>query len=254
MSSSSSEFVNFSYERAVGAQQVKCFSNRGGKLVEHVRDAEGDFVRRIYAPDGIGDVVSAGLSFSDAWSEFNTMFETAGINVVPSTLVEETADDLPIIVTKYLGNLDKTTGFNALPIDSKVEIAGNIGKLLTASKDFLPRAKGFMPDTFAIDRDTGELVMVDVDPYLRPREYGFSARIDKIKKEDVQGAFMVRFGWNLAEWAINDEERQAMATAFVRTAGQVLADDSGMELINRFGYVHFMANGMTPEQLKGLGY
>ncbi len=251
MTVNSGEFADFTLDRAMDAEVVDTFSTRNGKLVELVRDEHGEFVRRKYLPEAVREVEQVGVPFGDAWSAFGQMFEGAGLEIVDCALIEDTLDDDPIIVAKFLGDLGREAGPKALPSDAKVQLAGNIGRLLTSHPDFMPDSQGFLPDAFAIDPASSRAVLVDVDPYLKRRETDrFGAR----RTEASQGAFMRRGGWNIAEWAANDDERTAMATAFCRTAGDALKDDSSMELVNQFSYVHFMSNGMSPDQLKQMGY
>lgn len=254
MTGSVNEFEGFSLERAVAAETLAVLSSRSGKLVEHVEDQEGSFVRRTYLPEGVTEVTSGDIDFADAWDVFGEMFASAGIEVVPCTLIDESLDTNPIIVTKYLGKLRGAEATKAVPKETKVELVGKLGSLLTVHDDFLPDPQAFMTDGFAVDQDNGRLVLVDVDPYVKVRGRSRISRLDAIKDGAVQGAFMRRSGWNIAEWAVDEDERSAMATAFCRTAGEAITDDSSMELINHFSYVHFMANGMSPDQLASMGY
>ena len=236
--------------RVLGGEVVEVFSTRNGKDVELIQDGTGQFVRRTYHREAVREIEQADVSFAEAWQGFNAMFEGAGLNLVPSVLVDADADE-PVIVTEYLGDLSGNT-VSALPKEAKVTLASNLGKLLTSSPDFLPSAQGFSPhDAFSIHPQTGELCLVDVDPYMHPRRFPImGTRYEKSRAEGVIGAFMKKIGFNIREWAQTDDERTAMARAFVRTSGEALEDDSSMELIDNFSYVHFMSQGLDPEILK----
>ena len=251
MSVNSGEFANFSLERAMDAEFVDTFSTRNGKVVELVRDKQGEFVRRKYLPESVREVEQVGVPFCQAWSAFGQMFDGAGLKIVDSALIEETLDDDPIIVVKYLGHLGSEASPKALSTEAKVELVGSIGRLLTSHPSFMPDSQGFLPNAFAIDPESSRAVLVDVDPYLKQRNM---ERLGLRRTEASQGLFMLRSGWNIAEWATDDTERTNMASAFCRSAGEVLDDNSTAELIFRFSYVHFMSNGMNPEQLEQMGY
>lgn len=251
MAVNSGEFADFTLERAMDAEMVDVLSTRNGKLVELVRDENGEFVRRKYLPEAVGEVEQVGIAFGEAWNIFGQMFDNAGLEIVDSALIEETLDKDPIIVAKFLGRIGSDASPKALETAEKVKLVGNIGRLLTSHPSFLPDSQGFLPDAFAVDPDTQKAVLIDIDPYLKQRDTG---RFGTRRTEAIQGAFMRRSGWNIAEWAMDDDERTAMASAFCRTAGDVLRDDTSMDLVNQFSYVHFMANGMSPKQLEQMGY
>lgn len=251
MAVNSGEFIDFTHERAMDAEVIETFSTRNGKRVELVRDESGEFVRRTYLPESVKEVERVGVPFGQAWKAFGQMVSGAGLEIVNSALIKETLDDDPIIVAKYLGDLGQDASPNSLSYEAKIELAGNIGKLLISHIDFIPDSQGFLPDAFAIDPASAAPVLVDVDPYLKRRE---TDRFGVRRTEASQGAFMRRSGWNIVAWASDDVERTAMATAFCRTAGGALKDESSMELVNQFSYVHSMSNGMSPEQLKQMGY
>jgi hypothetical protein len=247
----SGEFADFTLERAMDAEVLDVFSARNGKLVELVRDENSEFVRRKYLPEAVHEVEQVGLPFGEAWNVYVQMFDNAGLEIVDCALMEETLDDNPIIVAKFLGGLGREASPKSLPSEAKIELAGNIGRLLTSHPDFMPASQGLLPDAFAIDPMTSKAVLVDVDPYLVLFE---TSRFGAMRTEAAQGAFMRRSGLNIAAWAVDDDERTAMASAFCRTAGVVLRDDASLGLFNQFGYVHFMANGMSPKQLEQMGY
>jgi hypothetical protein len=251
MAVNSGEFADFTLERAMDAEIVDTFSTSNGKTVDLVRDEQGEFVRRTYLPESVREVEQVGVPFGVAWNAFGEMFENAGLEIVDSKLIEETLDNDPIVVAKFLGNLDREAGPKALASEAKVELAGNIGRLLTSHPDFMPDSQGFLSDAFAIDPATSKAVLVDIDPYLKRRGMD---NLAAGQTEARQGLFMLRSGWNIAEWATDDDERTAMAAAFCGTAAEVLGDDSTMVLVNHFGYVQLMSNGMSPEQLQQMGY
>lgn len=254
MPETNGEIAGLDYQRVVDAQVVKEFSDTNGRLVELVRNEGDEFVRRTYLPDSVSEIEqSSGVGFSETWQVYTEMFGSVGLSLVESRLFEESLDGNPVIVTRFLGYLGSEADIEKLPIERKVDVVGRLGKLLTAHKDFLPNAQGFMADGLVIDLTTEdqEVVVVDVDPYVNFRGTG---RFGGAHTASVQSAFMMRSGWNIDRWASDDEERSAMATAFCRTAGEVLDDHTREAVLKSFTYVHFMSNGFGPEELRALGY
>ncbi|MCA9348678.1 hypothetical protein KC878_00860 [Candidatus Saccharibacteria bacterium] len=247
------EFADFTLERAMDAETVEVFSNRGGKLVELVRDEGVEFVRRIYMPDAVKEIEQVGVKFEEAFEAFAYMFEAAGLEIVDCALIESTlrSGKQRVIVAKYLGSLGIDTDIMTLPFAAKVELAGSMGRLLTSHPDYMPASQVFLTDAFAVDPTTSKAVLVDIDPYLKRR---YTDRLGILDTEGSQGAILRICGRIITKWAVDDGERTAMASAYCRSAGHVITDDSSLELLGHFGYVHFMANGMSPEQLEGMGY
>jgi len=234
----------FDYARAISGNPIDVLSSRGGKLLELVSDNDGIFVRRKYLPKGVAAIESCNRSFSDAWTAYNEMLQGSGLSIVPSALFVNEEGTEPIIVSEYIEDVDAKP-VSSLPVEKKVLVAGNLGKLLTAHKWFLPSAQGFQKDAFVAVY--GEAQLIDVDPYIKQRYRGLDPRAERTVLEDVQGAFMISGARLLEEWSLSEGERTNMASAFVRTVGEVLNDDSSFTLLERFTTPHMMANGTSYE-------
>lgn len=235
---------NCTFERAMEAELVEQLSDRNGKVVEHVRDDEGDFVRRTYLPEFVNAIDGP---FSNTWNNFVSMNQRAGIALVESRLVTEVSHDNPIVVTEYLGRVSAGSIKLDANKDRKVELAHNLGVLCVPYAGYLPQAQGYLPDGFVVHPQTGDIVMLDVDPYIT---HALSPR----QTETLQGAFMRRVAMNIERWASNEDERIAMAVAFCGTSCEVLTDDSDMQLLMDFSHAHFMSNGLSSTALANMGY
>ncbi len=237
----------FSYERVASASVVEQLSNRGGKVLEVVEDNDGRFVRRSYGYTGKWDIESCNRSFRDAWTAYNEMLSNAGIAIIDSELFIGGEYKLPVIASAYVENVGVKL-VRDVPLIKKVQAATSLGSLLSSHEWFLPSAQGFQNDGFVAEN--GEVVLIDVDPYIKQRHRGLDTQSEQATLRDVQGAFMLRGASIIDSWSVEEQELRALGSAFVTAIGDVVTDSPELALSDKFGIPHLISNGFTYEEAR----
>ena len=239
----------FTYVRAQSARVIDRFSIRGHKTVELAEDNDGVFVRRVYEPRGVRYVERCNRSFSEAWGAYNEMLQSAGVTIVPSTLLEDEGNRKPIIVAEYIENAE-IKQVSELPLPVRRDAATSLGKLLSSHRWFLPSAEAFHQDAFVAHN--GDAVLIDVDPYLVPRNRSLSPDMEAAALRGAQGAFMLSGAKIIDTWCKSEDDLRSIASAYTREIGHVVADSPSLALSNEFSIPYFMSNGMTYEEASTL--
>ena len=223
------------------------FSTRNGKRVELVNLDGRKFVRRVYESEGSNDIeMAADTRFDLAYDAYIGMFNDASIDVVPNLLANTADSEDPAIIVEYV---DDYVDVREIDIDAKVELLKGLGRLPTVSDRYLPDPQGFSVDAFVQDKNSGKTILLDIDPYLKYRGNGSRSRMDEIKADAVIGVYILRIIENIKYWARDDQERTAMAKAFVSTIQTVIDGNEGQTTFDSFGKLHLMGAGLDPDLL-----
>lgn len=238
------ETDSFDYARVMGGEIVELFSARGGKRVEHVIDGGGDFVRRVYEPSGINTIEQCNRPFVEAWDVYTQMIGDAGIAMVDSCVVTDPSGHNPVIVCEFID----AEPVDALPTSQKVELVGNLARSLASHTWFLPAPEGLAADGFvAVGQQP---VLLDVDPYIKPRHTGLGPSFDRDASNAITIAMINRIAENIQVWAGDTSERTAMAAGATHALSPIMPDTPPLDLIQHFSYLVNMANGYSLEETR----
>lgn len=231
------------HARILDATPIELLSDLDNKLVQVVQEPDGQtFVRRSYTQGSIANIKKLGLRFGDAWEAMHDVFADIGVDVVHSTLIETGQEGMPfVIASEYLADarplIDAST-------ESKVELAGNIGKLLTAGGFVTPHLQIFHEGTFmALEDETGKdnVVLVDVDPHLDS--------LTRLQGDDPNSAFFIRQVAELLWKECAEDQRTAVLNAFKGAVAGFAIDRGLDDTYMAFNQLQAMSNGVSPKDI-----
>lgn len=228
----------------LAAEPVRLLSTSDDKRLEVVADVRGShFVRRSYGPALIGRVQRSGIGFDQAWTEMHQIFETAGINVVPSVVVHQSPDNkFPIfIASKLVEGVDMRNA----SVSAKSDAARGLGNVLNGSGKYLLSLEAVMPDMFKAEKDstgTEKPVLIDVDPYLLSKDLAF---IGRGGKDAWYAAYIKRVSQLMWDSWCKPNEREEVISAFLRAITPAVKDMGGeLQTLDALMVTHAMSQGM----------
>lgn len=233
------------HSRIANAIPVETLSQRGGKLLQVVQEQNGQrFVTRSFTPDAVNYVERGDMTFTGAWRAMHDVFNQAGIEILPSHLLEAQGEFPFIAVSEYI---DTNESLKDMPTELKVKLAQGFGQLVNPSNEIFPSLEMinrnmFMPTT----RQDGTqcVYLVDLDPLLTDPRLGRSDPWQSMYLEKLGDLF-----WD--DWC-NDDERSEVLGALVVSVSKALSED--MDMTGRTGGafmdLHLMSNGVDNRMLR----
>jgi hypothetical protein len=211
------------YSRVAAAKPKEVLSTKHGKLLRVVEAADGElFITRSFAPEAIHEIESHyGLDFMQAWEEMHGAFAEAGIEVVPSTLIEIDGGEYPFIaISEYMKNA-KPLSMGTL--EAKKKAAAGLAGLLVSDRDYIPSPEMVREDMFVVVEHEGQTkpMLLDVDPLM--------VQASRIRTNDRDMAFYIReLSEKIWDYWCTEEDRVSVATATIQALGSVVLDDFDM--------------------------
>lgn len=206
-------------QRVLNARPFRLLSESDGKSVVVARDINGsNFVRRSYTQAAVTRIEQiAGIPYDEAWAAFHLIFDTIGIDIVPSIVLHPDAKEStsPIVVaSEYVEGTDLISAATEV----KISLAASMGAILRGSRNF-PNLEAIRSDMFRVGRDKNgkdRAVLVDVDPFSANRQ----AIISNVKAKDMWFANYIEKVSDLLwdRWSRPDE-RSTVLAAFANSIG-----------------------------------
>lgn len=204
--------------RVLAAPSIELLSDRNDKLVEVVRDVDGNrFIRRSYGREEVARIEQEGLSFAEAWDQMHRIFGDAGITIVPSVVFypAPTESQFPVVVaSEYVEGIALKLAGTAV----KVSLATSLGNTLLRSGRYHPSLEPFASDMFKVKRDRAgaeQLVLIDVNPYLVDQENLFGK--SEAAKDLWQASYINSVANLLWDNWCRPGERKEVSEAFFRS-------------------------------------
>jgi hypothetical protein len=228
------------YARVVAAKPIEVLSTHDNKLLQVVEAKDGErFVTRSYTSDAVATIEqNYSFGFRVAWEGMHEAFSEAGLEVVPSGLIETDGDYPCIVVSEYL---ESAQSLAAAPTEIKQTVASGLGKLLSGDCYFVPSPEMVREDMFLFEEHDGQpkVLLADVDPLMTP--------FFRIKDNDLNSAFFINKLAELAwdKWC-SEEERVPVITAMVQELSDYALDkfDFDSATTKAFMDLHLMSNGV----------
>lgn len=228
------------YQQVLAAKPVELLSTHDDKILQVVETRDGErFVTRSYTPEAVSIIEqNYGLGFRAAWEGMHEAFSDAGLEVVPSRLIETEGEYPFIVVSEYL---EEAQPLATAPTEVKQDIARGLGDMLTGNCYFTPTPEMIREDMFLVveRNDEPRALLVDVDPLV--------TAFFRIRENDTNSAFFIS---KLAEltwdnWC-NEEERVPVISALVQSLGDFALDkfEFGSATTTAFMDLHLMSNGV----------
>jgi hypothetical protein len=190
-------------------------------------------------------VERSGLKFTQAWSAMCDIFNTAGIDITPSVVLQPTSNEskFPIIISsEYVLGVDVLHSSEK----TKIHLAKFLGTMLRGQGEYLPHSETLAPDMFKIVTDeTGEEkpMLVDIDPYLLPREI---ATLTEESRDILFSTYIRRSTQLLQNSWCKPNEKEVVMREFIHSVAPILEESRqvGSRTWNAITAAHAVAQGL----------
>lgn len=213
-------------DSVANALPIKLLSSSDDKLLEVVVDARGcNFVRRNYSSAMISRIQRSGIGFDRSWLEMHKIFETAGLNVVPSVVFHQSLDSkYPIVIASKLIH---GIALSDASVSTKTDAATGLGNILNGSSKYLPSFETIKPNMFKVEigtNHTENLQLIDIDPYLLSKDL---ISFNKSGKDIWCAAYIKRVSQLMWDFWCKPYEREEVITAFFRAITPAVKEIEG---------------------------